>query len=92
MLSHVQRLTVAIAETTPERNSFALLFTRSRQWWCGFMGHELLLRLEGHRICLECISCGYQSSGWMFDRRTSVMEPSRLERRPPARPHPAALQ
>ncbi len=35
------------------------------QRWCGLRGHQTVLCVEPHRLSLQCVSCGWQSHGWM---------------------------
>jgi hypothetical protein len=41
-----------------------------RAQWCRLNGgHDLLFHFEAGRVCLRCVSCGYQTPGW--DVRTN---------------------
>ena len=33
---------------------------------CGMHGHDLLLSFEPNRLCLRCVSCSYESHGWVL--------------------------
>src|SRR5579864_6061254 len=35
-----------------------------RQVICGLHGHDAMLQFEHDRMCLRCVSCGHQTSGW----------------------------
>lgn len=37
---------------------------KMRQMLCGMHGHDNLLQFERDRMCLRCVSCGYESPGW----------------------------
>jgi hypothetical protein len=43
---------------------------RARSWLrefrCSLHGHDLLLHVDRsrRRICLSCVSCGYETPGW----------------------------
>jgi hypothetical protein len=40
------------------------LTLRLRHLMCGLGGHELVLHFEHDHLSLQCLLCGYQSSGW----------------------------
>jgi hypothetical protein len=40
---------------------------RLRQAMCGLGGHEYYVRLAGHRMFLECVTCGSETQGWRID-------------------------
>ena len=33
---------------------------------CGLHGHDLLLNFEPDRLYLRCVSCAYESHGWVL--------------------------
>ena len=37
---------------------------KMRQMLCGMHGHDNLMQFERDRMCLRCVSCGYESPGW----------------------------
>jgi hypothetical protein len=40
-----------------------------RQARCGLGGHDMTLKLEKTRVSLQCMSCGYHTSGWTIQPR-----------------------
>jgi hypothetical protein len=34
---------------------------------CGLLRHEMLVRFEADRMCLQCLRCGAQTRGWVID-------------------------
>jgi hypothetical protein len=40
------------------------LTLRLRHLMCGLGGHEFVLHFEHDHLSLQCLLCGYQSSGW----------------------------
>jgi hypothetical protein len=36
---------------------------------CGFGGHKLVRHCEPGRICLQCLTCPYETPGWTFNER-----------------------
>ena len=42
-----------------------------RVYWgfCAMRGHDLRLRFEPRRLSLRCADCGWESPGWVLDRR-----------------------
>jgi len=40
------------------------LMDRIRQMYCGLHGHDTMLQFAQDRMCLRCVSCGHESSGW----------------------------
>jgi hypothetical protein len=36
-------------------------------------GHEECLQFQQNRISLRCISCGYETPGWVLDRHTPLV-------------------
>ena len=45
----------------------ARVFSRVRQAFCGVQGHDTLRQFERGRMYLKCISCGYETPGWVLD-------------------------
>ena len=43
---------------------FTRLTERLRQVMCGLRGHDALLQFEQERMCLRCVSCGHETTGW----------------------------
>ena len=39
-----------------------------RRTLCGMRGHDLVLHFEPRRVSLQCVDCGWESSGWTIDR------------------------
>jgi hypothetical protein len=39
-----------------------------RRTLCGMRGHDLVLHFEPRRMSLQCVDCGWESSGWTIDR------------------------
>jgi hypothetical protein len=37
---------------------------RVRRAICGLLGHDTLLHFDEHRLWLQCVTCGYQTTGW----------------------------
>jgi hypothetical protein len=37
-----------------------------RSTMCGLHGHDLLLSFEPSRICLRCVTCSYETHGWIL--------------------------
>lgn len=33
---------------------------------CGLHGHDMLPSFEPGRICLRCVSCSYETHGWVL--------------------------
>jgi len=73
MASHTQHLPIG------EHGLFAHIEpVRVPLWWsrvrtaiartgCALRGHDLLLHADhGRRLCLRCVSCGYESPGWIL--------------------------
>jgi hypothetical protein len=50
-----------------ERRYVAAVRRRLRQAACGIHGHDLLLHYERGRICLRCVDCEYETSGWSLN-------------------------
>ena len=44
--------------------------TQMRQFICGLHGHDALLHFGEGRISLLCTTCGHETPGWEFGRRT----------------------
>jgi hypothetical protein len=42
---------------------------------CGLRGHDAVLLFERHRLSLRCLSCGYQTAGWILQSETRHAEP-----------------
>ena len=42
----------------------ASIFRKVRQALCGVAGHENLMHFTADRVCLQCMSCGYETPGW----------------------------
>jgi len=42
----------------------ASIFRKVRQALCGLSGHENLMHFTADRVCLQCLSCGYETPGW----------------------------
>ena len=40
------------------------IVTWMKQWYCGLLGHDALMRFEKSRVCLRCTSCGHETPGW----------------------------
>lgn len=44
-----------------------------RAWWsrvlCRLNGHDLLPSFQPGRICLRCVSCSYETPGWLLKER-----------------------
>ena len=40
----------------------------ARRRLCAMNGHDLILHFEPRRLSLQCVDCGWESSGWMIDR------------------------
>jgi hypothetical protein len=66
-----------------EGGLFAWLSRRLRSVVCGMSGHELLLHIEPGHLSLRCISCPYETPGWVLkesptrplaDRRAAFIE------------------
>ena len=34
---------------------------------CGLHGHDMLLSFKPGRICLRCVSCSYETPGWVLE-------------------------
>jgi len=55
------------------------LATCIAQRFCAWRGHNEILKFEANRVALRCVSCGYESPGWILDlprpitMRTSVI-------------------
>ena len=65
------------------------VFDRVRQAFCGLHGHDSLLQFEQDRMCLKCVSCGHESSGWeLADTPPPTVAPVREEVRRTALVHP----
>ena len=41
---------------------------------CGIRGHEDYLHFEKNRVYLQCVSCGYESPGWVVENRRPVLQ------------------
>ena len=39
-----------------------------RRRLCAMRGHDLILHFEPRCLSLQCIDCGWESSGWMIER------------------------
>ena len=50
-----------------ERRYVASVRRRMRRTACGIRGHELMLHYERGRICLRCVDCGYETTGWSIN-------------------------
>ena len=44
------------------------VFACVRRRLCGMRGHDLILHFEPRRLSLQCVDCGWESTGWMIDR------------------------
>lgn len=71
------------------------LTLRLRHLMCGLGGHELVLHFEHDHLSLECLLCGYQSSGWnlradgasfCYGASSRIDSPPPLSAGDPARP------
>jgi hypothetical protein len=56
-----------VATTSIERRYVATVRRRMRQAACAIHGHELMLHYERGRICLRCVDCGYETTGWSLN-------------------------
>ena len=43
------------------------LATWLHRTWCALRGHGLVLHFEPHRMFLQCVDCGWASSGWTIN-------------------------
>lgn len=50
-----------------------------RQLVCAVRGHDDLLHVENGRMCLQCMSCGFESTGWTLVPETKK-EPTKVSR------------
>jgi hypothetical protein len=39
-----------------------------RRGLCAMRGHDLVFHFEPRRLSLQCLDCGWESTGWMIDR------------------------
>lgn len=46
------------------------LILQAKQFVCGLKGHDDLMHFEQGRMCLQCVSCGYESPGWEVGKLT----------------------
>ena len=44
------------------------LLAGMRRRWCEMLGHDLILHTEPGRMSVQCVDCGWESSGWLMDR------------------------
>jgi len=44
---------------------------------CSIRGHEQIRKIEGTRICMECIHCGYKTTGVDISKDAPVAFSSR---------------
>jgi len=42
---------------------------------CALGGHDLFLHYEPGRLSLQCVDCGWESSGWTIERPRFSCEP-----------------
>jgi hypothetical protein len=40
------------------------ILQRVQRMMCGLRGHETVRHFEPHRLSLQCISCGHETTGW----------------------------
>jgi hypothetical protein len=55
--------------------TWATVASRLSQLICGLSGHELVLSAEPGRLSLKCMSCPYETPGW-------IIKESRADARP----------
>jgi hypothetical protein len=70
--SHGLAATQPVRIEHPALNAPGLLtrfFDWVRQVFCGFRGHDMLLRFDAQRVLLVCASCGHESPGWDVGQR-----------------------
>ena len=48
----------------------AHLASRLSQMICGLSGHQLLLNAEPGRLSLKCMSCPYETPGWVIKEKS----------------------
>ena len=49
---------------------WANLASRLSQLICGLSGHQLLLSAEPGRLSLKCMSCPYETPGWVIKKNS----------------------
>jgi hypothetical protein len=52
----------------------AELMARLQRFVCGLGGHDLLLSVEPGRLRLRCMSCPYETPGWMIKETSARAE------------------
>jgi hypothetical protein len=40
------------------------ILQRVQRMMCGLHGHETVLHFEPHRLSLQCLRCGHETTGW----------------------------
>jgi hypothetical protein len=55
----------------------AHLASRLSQMICGLSGHQLLLNAEPGRLSLKCMSCPYETPGWVIKEKSYDVRPRR---------------
>ena len=56
-------------------------FRQLRYLHCSLLrGHDEYLQFQANRLSLRCVSCGYETPGWVLDRKTPLV-PFPTERR-----------
>ena len=46
------------------------------QLLCGLRGHSMVLHFEPNRLALQCLSCGKQTPGWVFNESAACPRPA----------------
>ena len=59
-------------------SGWAEVSSRLSQLICGLGGHELLLNAEPGRLSLKCLSCPYETPGWIIKEKQA--DPRRQSR------------
>jgi hypothetical protein len=57
-----------MTDSTP--TYLAHLASRLSQMICGLSGHQLLLNAEPGRLSLKCMSCPYETPGWVIKEKS----------------------
>jgi hypothetical protein len=66
------RMVASLVHRAEDR--LARSFRQLRYLQCSLLGgHEECLQFQKNRISLRCISCGYETPGWVLDRHTPLV-------------------
>ena len=73
MLSEALRMLHPFS-TTGQHHYVEDVSRRVLQTICAVHGHELMLHYERGRICLRCIDCGHETTGWSLTDHQGRLE------------------